>query len=606
MPKMLVEVDAVDMIKELAHNFTDPLELIREAISNSYDAGANNIHISVRLENWHGNDRYVIRIRDDGAGMVLDEDAPSRESGRLRNFFKLGNSMREDNGRDWIGEKGVGIKIAFRSEYVRVRTWAGTGFPIYEAVAEEPWRKLHAGEIPDYDVDEKSSGGESQTFSEIEIVGFFDNDASRFSADELEDYIRWRTKWGSFEQRVRTYLEKQGDGNDLALHLARLRDVPTGEVILEAPGSASERRIPYGHPFPDSGSEPLKANQSLEKAITAAGKLDYEALVDMLSELRRKHWIYYERVGRLEENPDVTWQAIISVEGDLAKRSYNPFLRERVPTGKFAYRTADRYGLWFCKDFFCAYLANDVTMEVLSKEGQRSRFKILFNSPAFRLNADRTSVGSTDAGILKALEDVAKNLISEMINHTDWEWADLIEEEASVMKSEKQDEKQLKERCAAGAKKPTIMLGKKEVMRVPANEAETVLLLDRLTFLRAKSFSFFKALDWRTDKGVDSVVETDAPGETCRFVEFKKTLRSGSFNHTFKHLHYIVCWEVSGEEGSVLVDTAKRQMRLKRHKPTDYDLPDDAPWTLEGKQAVIKVYALKDILLEKLKGEIKS
>src|SRR3989304_5839381 len=108
MPRMPVEVDTEAIIRELSFNFTDPLELVREAVSNAYDAGANNISVAIRSEMWHGNQRYVVTIRDDGAGMVYREDPPSSEAGSIKEFFKLGGSMRVDGERDWIGEKGIG------------------------------------------------------------------------------------------------------------------------------------------------------------------------------------------------------------------------------------------------------------------------------------------------------------------------------------------------------------------------------------------------------------------------------------------------------------------------------------------------------------------
>jgi len=41
-------------------------------------------------------------------------------------------------------------------------------------------------------------------------------------------------------------------------------------------------------------------------------------------------------------------------------------------------------------------------------------------------------------------------------------------------------------------------------------------------------------------------------------------------------------------------------MKLKHFNPTEYDLPETTPWILEGNQKMIKIYALKDILSEKL------
>jgi hypothetical protein len=188
-----------------------------------------------------------------------------------------------------------------------------------------------------------------------------------------------------------------------------------------------------------------------------------------------------------------------------------------------------------------------------------------------------------------------------MTDHDDWGWSDIIEVEAEVLTSETQDDRQLRTRCIEVERRPLIRLPTGEtLMGVPANEAETVLLLERLSNRWPEHFQFYRPLDWRTDRGIDSVVEAQEPGTQHRFIEFKKDLRGGTFNHTFKNIHYVVCWEVAAADGTQLTDTARKQMRVKRHLAEQYDLPETAPWTLEGGQRLIKVFALRDILAEKL------
>jgi hypothetical protein len=608
MPEMKVQVDAVDVLRELATNFTEPLELIREAISNSYDAGANNISIHIGSKAWKGNSRYFVTIRDDGAGMVLDGESRVRpETGCIADFFKLGGSPRRESEAhvDWIGEKGIGIKVSFHSERIEIRTWAGGTSPAYFAWSDDPWAKIHDGEAPTYDYRELERSEfppEGGTFTELTVIGFFDNDASHFRYEQVEDYIRWFTKWGSFEERIEKHLQEK-EPSELPLHLVSLRPAPTGVLTLEAPGSVGPHEIKYGHPFPDETR--IQPNKRVN--FQSLQGQDYEDQIEQLNKWKDEHWFYQVRYGQLAAVPHVTWQAIVSVEGQAAKRTYNSCLRERQTAGRFSYKAADRYGLWFCKDFFCAEKANEVATNALSKEGQLSRFKILFNSQGFKLNSDRTSVGNTEAQILNALKEVAEGLVEEMTSEPDWDWTDLIEKETKAYTSERQDEKQLNERCVTGKSKPVIVLPDDTVLaRVPANEAETVLLLEKLRALDPRKFAFYDPLDWRTDTGIDCVVDVHTPGQECRFIEFKKSLRGAKFNHTFRYLQYIVCWDVGASEDAEVEDSARETMRLKRHEPEAYELPDRAPWTLEGGQHVIKVFALKDVVLEKLNAAVKT
>jgi hypothetical protein len=600
--KPQVQVDELDMLRQMVQNFNKPLELIREAISNSYDAGANNIEIVVKRQLWEGNQRWIVKIRDDGAGMVRDETLPkpNEYTGILEEFFKLGGSSRvrdKQVGYQPVGEKCLGIKLSFHSDFLRVKTWAGTGFPVWVAECYQPWASIFKGEFPNIGYKEDTGKTPEHTFTEIEVIGFYDNDGSHFQADEIEDYIRWFTKWGSFENRIKEDLKNQGEL--LKLHTGMLRAAPTGQIKLEAPGATTPRVIQFGHPFPDCGNNPVTPNQRLEAVISESTKLPYDQMLQILDKAKRNHWRYIVKTGTLRELPDVCWEAIISVEGEDAKRSYNPYLRQRQRSDRFSYKAESRYGLWFCKDFFCIEQRNPVAMEVLEKEGQRTRFQILVNCQSFLLNNDRNSVGGSDARLLRGMEDVAKDLVNEMVEDESWTWTKIIEEETEVRTSEKQDKLQLQQRAVQALKKPQLVIGDDIIFPQPASEAETVLLLECLRNKFNTEFSFFEPLDWRTDNGIDCVVKSEGPGENCRFAEFKKDLGSGQFNHTFAWLHYIVCWQVKAQEGSILIDPAKKKRTLRRHKADEYDLPHTAPWTLEGEQQTIKVYALKDILIEK-------
>src|SRR6266436_5076802 len=74
--------------------------VLGEAISNSWDADAKNVHIQVN------RDKNSFFIKDDGAGMTAD-DFQSK-------FLKIGYSKRRGGmkmspaGRPFIGSKGIG------------------------------------------------------------------------------------------------------------------------------------------------------------------------------------------------------------------------------------------------------------------------------------------------------------------------------------------------------------------------------------------------------------------------------------------------------------------------------------------------------------------
>ncbi|QCC49916.1 ATP-binding protein [Halapricum salinum] len=174
------QVNEVNEFIEIASDFEDPLEVIREALSNSYDAGATQVDIKIEQD---AEGRNTLIIKDDGHGM--DEDD-------LSSFFDLGNSNKDDA----IGYKGHGTKIYYKSDKIRVETVTdGTRI---ESVMDQPWAKLNDRELPTYSIEETESDEPSRT--RIEVHGFRAGqgfDPRKLTYNKIEHYIKWKTIGGS-------------------------------------------------------------------------------------------------------------------------------------------------------------------------------------------------------------------------------------------------------------------------------------------------------------------------------------------------------------------------------------------------------------------------
>ena len=131
------------------------------------------------------------------------------------------------------------------------------------------------------------------TGTRITVVGYNDNERSKFIQDIVKDYIKWFTKVGSIERVFGIESNK-----DFQIQLKCL-DSETFETIT------------FGHDFPEENSDINKLFD--EKSFEAA---DYYV----------KKFIM--RSQRLENHPEVTFDVVISIEGDEIKREYNPMIRE--------------------------------------------------------------------------------------------------------------------------------------------------------------------------------------------------------------------------------------------------------------------------------------
>ena len=143
---------------EVAADFKDPKEIIREALSNSWDAGSTKVSLNFNLVRISATQRrkMLVEISDDGEGMNTDE---------IQYFFNLGDSHKSYGS---IGTKGHGTKIYYKSSGIFVDTWKN-GKRIHAETEVPPWESLKKGIVPTYKYDVDTSEGKG---TKIIVDGF--------------------------------------------------------------------------------------------------------------------------------------------------------------------------------------------------------------------------------------------------------------------------------------------------------------------------------------------------------------------------------------------------------------------------------------------------
>lgn len=159
------QVDAAREFLEIAADSANPLDLVREAISNSYDAQATEIHIRFEVFQTYGESQLRIIIDDNGDGMDEQE---------LAAFFDLGRSPRAVakaaySDSTLIGEKGHGTKIYFNSDQVEVPTHRDGRTLL--AKMERPFACLSEGRLPRVEKSSRASEVHEKG-TRIELVGY--------------------------------------------------------------------------------------------------------------------------------------------------------------------------------------------------------------------------------------------------------------------------------------------------------------------------------------------------------------------------------------------------------------------------------------------------
>ena len=101
---------------EIAKDFKRPQEILREALSNAWDANATTVSVMIEGTKSGGTTKgrkkplLNITIQDDGEGMNSKE---------IEYFFNLGDSHKPTGS---IGTKGHGTKIFYKSDGIVVTT----------------------------------------------------------------------------------------------------------------------------------------------------------------------------------------------------------------------------------------------------------------------------------------------------------------------------------------------------------------------------------------------------------------------------------------------------------------------------------------------------
>lgn len=496
--KYIPAVSDFSIFREVASNISNPLEIIREAISNSDDANANKINICV---DRNLNGQLTISIEDNGDGMNVDG---------IHRFFNLGFSDKSTNK---IGEKGVGTKIFYKSEAIHIETHDKQG-KLYIADMSNPWDKLQKNIVPEYVIQELESDGKRGT--KVVITSYkADSPENFFNLESIKDYIQWFTIGGSFRNIFanRVNVKKQINNIDI---------VP--QIIIEDRINEKSELISGIHQF-EEPNENIRLYNSTNILYTSD---DYA----------RTFGPYIRETNIKGEYVSV--QIYGTVSGINAKRKICSLNTEQE------YKS--RFGLYLCKDFIPC-----VKMDELLDTDDYYHYHIVANSQNFKLTSDRNNISNIDDIKVKWVIDQITQVINKEIKP-------IANREYFMMKKKEEEQKKLNEKCSKTkrnikqvVKSPRIGIEGLGMAKVPKNELETALLFASiLSNLEYKQYiPMIKCILSYSDKTSTDMVCLNNEGENI-LVEIELKLKNFlNHNHPIETVDYIVCWRVDLEENRI-------------------------------------------------------
>lgn len=367
----------------------------------------------------------------------------------------------------------------------------------------------------------------------IRVTGYNQNSKSGLEHDRLCDYIRWFTRWGSWEPKLRTVTNTPSAG---------VEDLRACQLSLQGLGRSDYDDLPYGHVFPPADCTDLRQLRAIED-------------VDPLKYYVRT-WAFANEP--LRRNPEKKIDFLFAIEGEAARRGYNQMLRRQgTPRRPGDYLSEERYGLWLGCDFVPVQRFNPW----VSERSEYTRMHAFVNSDDIALTANRGSVENTSQDLLADIEATVKRIFKEQIEET----ADYVkfQDELFTIERHRHAEKE-----AQDYRRRLKRLEAREVATIngvefysPETETDVIALVSGVQALLPNLLPFV-VRDYDSHFGFDGLATRNkqlAVNETKHlFVEFKLDLKK-DFNHSFENLEAILCWTTRLKDGELAVDLAGRK-----------------------------------------------
>lgn len=351
----------ISLFREMANNIVNPLEILREGLSNSHDAEAKQISIIIS-RNSEG--KFVLEIQDDGKGMDLNS---------IQRFFNLGDSKKSPNG---IGDKGLGTKTYFKSNKIELYTQTKDG-DTYKAVLENPWEQLSRNILPKYTV-ESISPQLGKCGTNVIIEGYIiDNPEKYFNFATIKDYALWFTAVGSFKTHFANIPE-------LHKYIQNMQIAP--RVFIDDKILKIKDEIAGTHQFSPPQENPQE---------------------DTSEDIFCRSINYCRYLGPYHRATNINGEYVsLQLYGTISGLN----CRKKICKLKQGEKIRTRFGSYLCKDFIPVLRRLDIL-----NDPNYQHYHILINSQAFELTADRNNISNEDDPKVKWVINEAKRIINDEI-----------------------------------------------------------------------------------------------------------------------------------------------------------------------------------------------
>jgi hypothetical protein len=566
------KIDVRNLVRELAENKVDSLELLREALSNAKDHHASRIWI--RTTRGPRNEVSVLLV-DDGDGM---------DQHGLEAFWGVGASAKPAR---CIGYKGHGTKLYFGSQRLTVATRPTTSRSWQISVVDDPPNA--AGNS----IDVRDIGAADGLHSELTNLGLiegtgtailienirFGDGAKLLNRRAIESFCDWFSvigdiRSGLFETRIDFHAALNEGGaatESLRPHEGAIHPI---EVNLQVNGESRFFPIGFGPTAQDKEffarwADDIAANKPgvvafghrfADQNVSAAGA---HRIRDDLTALRLttpENWVNEDGIA-----------IVARVEGH--RRQRETYLEASWQNHPGLYGFENRFGLWLCRDFIPIVQRNDLLKQALERASKgRLQFdfnttrnwQVFLNYQEFLPTSNRNDISNQrelESKFVQALVDLFSQALKD---HSFQEWVLRLRrarherqrnQEMQYMDDRREDvERWLRSPPKGDAVDAMAVAGLRQlesddtlVMRAPRSEQELFYLYGLLS---ARYEMPIQILEYDTHEGVDAIAQVRnpaliSPRNVHGRIEFKFDVSANNaIDHFFDAIDAIVCWKV--------------------------------------------------------------
>jgi hypothetical protein len=363
-------VSAARVLRQAVKNTSSSIELLREAVSNSVDAAADRIDVS--LINT-GGQLWNLVIQDNGNGMT---------EAHMMAFFNAGETVKDFEDKA-IGEKGLGSKTTFVAKEIVVESRrSDAGAPLIVGRMIEPLAALDRGEMPEYTMDVDPDGyqpalvghGTRIALTEVHIAKFNGKESSHHDeiAERVLHYLRSMCATGTVKNRHAGRQHILSTVMNVGVIPQLTLEVVTGD------GTATLGPEPGLYQIPDVNLNPE------DGPVSQGVPENSKKFCDVL-DFNRARTI---SVGGEQFTVHYDGTAVIAGENVRAQ-----MLKGELKQG---WTQKSQMGVHLCKDFIPMRKRADLSSDLLDSEFYYE-YKVFINCQDFQLNADRNVVTNEES-----------------------------------------------------------------------------------------------------------------------------------------------------------------------------------------------------------------